>query len=103
MPKRRKLSIEEELESAFGESLLQELATTYSAWRQANHGKCSVGEVAQALLYFVGGGLAEMGLAAQLPAKGRWEGFVADSQTRLSAAMAFCRAQMEAHQRGREP
>jgi hypothetical protein len=95
MPKRRKLSVDDELQTAFGQSLLQELTTTYVAWRHANAGKCSAAEVGQALLYFLGGSLAEMGVVARFPAKGQWEAFVRDSQGRLAEAMAYCRAQME--------
>jgi hypothetical protein len=96
MPKRRKPSVDEELQSAFGESLLQELTAAYVAWRQANAGKgCRAAEVGQALLYFLGGALAEMGVVARFPATGQWEAFVRDSQGRLAEAMAYCRKQLE--------
>jgi hypothetical protein len=95
MPKKRGLTPEQELESAFGESLLQALTATYAEWRQANRGKCSMGEVAHALVYFTGGALAEMGLHARLPTQGRWVDFVGDCEAMLREAMAFCRAQLE--------
>jgi hypothetical protein len=100
MPKRRGLTPEQELESAFGESLLQALTATYAEWREANRGKCSMGEVAHALVYFTGGALAEMGLHARLPAEGHWAGFVGECQDLLRQAMVFCRQQLEAQRRG---
>jgi hypothetical protein len=100
MPKRRPLTIDEELQHAFGHSLVQALATTYSDWRGANARKCQAKDVAQALLYFCAGSLAEMGVASELPARGHWESFVCDSQRTLADAMAFCRGEMERLRRG---
>jgi len=94
--RRRRLTPEQELENAFSEALLRELASTHTAWRTANAGKCRVGEVAQALVYFVGGSLAEMGVAARLPQEGQWESFVRDSTQLLGEAMGYCRSQIEA-------
>jgi hypothetical protein len=95
MPKRPKLTPEQELSCAFGESLLQALTATYADWREANRGKVSMGEVAQALVYFAGGALVEMGLHARLPAAGTWPSFVGDCQDMLRDAMVFCRQQLE--------
>jgi hypothetical protein len=95
MPKRRKMSVEQELEAAFGQSLLEALSAAYLEWRHANGGKCSAREVGSALIFFLGGSLAEMGVASQLPAKGKWELFIRDSQRSLAEAMAFCRGHLE--------
>jgi hypothetical protein len=101
MSKRLKLTPDDELESAFGESLLRVLTATYAEWRDANRGKCSMGEVAQALIYFAGGALVEMGLHARLPAQGHWPSFVGDCQDMLRNAMGFCRQELERRGRGR--
>jgi hypothetical protein len=98
MPKRLKpapegrnpgLTPDEELDNAFGESLLRELTATYAAWRDANRGKCAMGEVAHALIYFAGGALVEMGLHARLPALGHWPSFMGDCQDMLRNAMTY--------------
>jgi hypothetical protein len=94
---------EEELDHAYGQALLTALTQAYADWREAHSRKISQAEVAQAVLYFAGGVLAELGLAAHLPAKGRWEDFVRDSQARLGEALAYCRASLERHARGGEP
>jgi hypothetical protein len=86
------------LHTAFGQSLLEAMSATYVDWRNANARKCQAKDVANALLYFLGGSLAEMGVASNLPEKGQWETFVRDTQRTLGEVMAFCRAQMEAHQ-----
>src|SRR2546428_11806296 len=84
------LSPEEELAAAYGESLLQALVATYRDWRQANAGKCRRSEVAHALLYFMGGCLAELG-HDQAVRRHDWPSYVADCQSLLGEAMAFCR------------
>jgi hypothetical protein len=90
---------EEELDHAYGQALLTALTQAYADWRDAHPRKISSAEVAQAVVYFAGGVLAELGLALRLPAKGRWEEFVRDSQARLGEALAYCRQQIERHVR----